>query len=168
MMRWSELEWVERVADYSSAVLDLLAYFFLCSLVVLVVLFSVGVLTAAPPVEFVVVANKADPRQSPSSGKTQASTPPPSVPTTKLASGHTHTCSKGHTWDHTMDGGSHRCPFCGESNFVVSNRTHVTSLPTELPYRYSLSQSYGGCSGPGCATSSSTPSRAVGWRIFRR
>lgn len=167
-MRRPELDRAERVADYSSAVLDLLAYFLLCSLVVLVVLFSVGVLTAAPPVEFVVVANKADPRQSPSSTKTQ-SPAASSAPATKVASGHTHTCSKGHTWDHTMDGGSHRCPFCGESNFVVSNRTHVTSLSTTEPsYQYSLSQSYSGCSGPGCATSSPTPSRAVGWRIFRR
>jgi hypothetical protein len=27
-------------------------------------------------------------------------------------SGHTHTCSKGHQWDHTMDNGTHRCPIC--------------------------------------------------------
>lgn len=45
----------------------------------------------------------------------------------RAAVGHTHTCSHGHTWDHSMDGGSHRCPFCGEFQNVVSGSRVVTT-----------------------------------------
>lgn len=38
---------------------------------------------------------------------------------TKAFVGHTHTCANGHTWDHSMDGGSHVCPTCGLKQTVV-------------------------------------------------
>jgi len=47
------------------------------------------------------------------------------------ARGHTHTCSHGHTWDHTMDGKSHVCPFCGEGTSVVSGKKNVTVEVTQ-------------------------------------
>lgn len=56
---------------------------------------------------------------------------------------HTHTCSKGHTWDHSQDGGSHRCPVCGEYQNVVD------SFP-KIPLR-TLGSS--GCGPNGCPTS---------------
>lgn len=58
--------------------------------------------------------------------------------------GHTHTCSKGHTWNHAMDGGTHRCPVCGEAQFVVDPVPRPTSLVRSSP----------GCGPNGCPTPS--------------
>lgn len=55
--------------------------------------------------------------------------PAPATPTVSYrlvpATGHTHTCAAGHSWDHTMDGGTHRCPVCGLSQFVVGHAAYV-------------------------------------------
>lgn len=55
--------------------------------------------------------------------------PAPATPTASYrlvpATGHTHTCAAGHSWDHTMDGGTHRCPVCGLSQFVVGHAAYV-------------------------------------------
>lgn len=107
-------------------------------------------------------------------------TNPVSPPTVRQAVGHTHTCRNGHTWDHTIDNGSHVCPTCGESQFVMdavpkaivtggtaTTQSGSTTTYTTLPqyqtgwtqtFGYSArsmqsasSFSQGGCSGAGCA-----------------
>lgn len=42
--------------------------------------------------------------------------------------GHSHTCSRGHTWDHTMDGGNHNCPFCGQHVTRVDTPSRMISI----------------------------------------
>lgn len=55
--------------------------------------------------------------------------------------GHTHTCANGHTWDHTMDNGSHKCPSCGLMQFNVDTIRTISSgcesgnCPTYTPQR---------------------------------
>jgi hypothetical protein len=44
-------------------------------------------------------------------------------------SGHTHTCSQGHRWDHTMDGGTHLCPYCGEYQSTQDGYEKENSYP---------------------------------------
>lgn len=86
--------------------------------------------------------------------------------------GHTHTCSRGHTWNHSMDGGSHNCPQCGEHVTLVdppgrmagSGRSFAMPppmgySPPPLAYRppFTLSGGSGmmfgggGCGPAGCA-----------------
>lgn len=66
--------------------------------------------------------------------------------------GHTHTCSRGHTWDHSMDGGSHHCPACGEFQNVVDQgppRRTYSSAPVvryvRQPVLYTPGCGPGGC-----------------------
>jgi len=69
--------------------------------------------------------------------------------------GHTHTCRNGHTWDHSMDGGSHRCPTCGESQFVQdSGPRRVSAAPSR--------GSAGGCPTGGCPTGGGPPAQSRG------
>lgn len=91
--------------------------------------------------------------------------------------GHTHTCANGHSWDHTMDGGSHLCPFCGLPQ-TIQDRTPrmvapvapaVTSPATPS---YHLCQSYslgasGGCANGSCQSGSSY-SPTSGWYLGKR
>jgi hypothetical protein len=57
--------------------------------------------------------------------------PAPTVTTVSARApvGHTHTCAAGHTWDHTMDGGSHRCPTCGLPQFVQDSVPRMVRVP---------------------------------------
>lgn len=82
--------------------------------------------------------------------------PPTLVP--RAAQGHTHTCANGHTWDYTMDGGSHVCPFCGLAQFVVDQSAKPL---TQGPVSGSVTQSFrsvqtfgsgGGCANGQCPT----------------
>lgn len=50
--------------------------------------------------------------------------------TYREASGHTHTCSHGHTWDHKLNK-SHNCPYCGEYVTVVD--TVKKRVTVEVP-----------------------------------
>ncbi|MBX9623835.1 MAG: hypothetical protein K2X82_08465 [Gemmataceae bacterium] len=70
-------------------------------------------------------------------------------------SGHTHTCRNGHTWDHSQDGGSHRCPTCGESQNVVDQPGRETAPPV----RYSTGS---GCPTGGCPAVSAGSYRTLG------
>lgn len=82
-----------------------------------------------------------------------------SQPVKTSFTGHTHTCSRGHTWDHTMDGGTHRCPYCGEFNNSVSGGAGFTSSSGFV--RYSLGAGSGGCASGNCSSAS-------GGGFFRR
>jgi len=84
-------------------------------------------------------------------------------PATRAPIGHTHTCVNGHTWDHTMDGGSHNCPFCG-SRQTTQDRfaQQVTIVPmvaaasrTNTSSNYTYTESFkasSGCANGACAT----------------
>lgn len=78
--------------------------------------------------------------------------------TTRVAVGHTHTCVNGHTWDHTMDGGSHRCPICGQPQYVVDSVPKmVTGSPTVVYSQpmttYQITPySSGGCANGQCGS----------------
>lgn len=87
-----------------------------------------------------------------------ASSPP------RAAAGHTHTCSRGHTWDHTMDGGSHRCPACGESQFVQDPGPPSATARPAAPVLLFSGVSSTGCGPAGCPASF-TPARRT---LFRR
>lgn len=41
-------------------------------------------------------------------------------PPFREATGHTHTCANGHTWDHTTNP-THTCQICGLSQYVVDS-----------------------------------------------
>lgn len=104
---------------------------------------------------------------------TKLPTPPTAAvapPQLRVAVGHTHTCARGHTWDHTMDGGAHICPFCGlPQNGVDPVPRMVSSGPADpdATVRYSLSQSpfSTGCSGPGCSTTGTTRVSSGKWYL---
>lgn len=81
----------------------------------------------------------------------------PTVSQSRAAGGHTHTCANGHTWDHSMDGGSHRCPVCGLSQYVVDSEKSSTTY-------YGVQSS--GCSGAGCSTG--LQYQSSGWRPGKR
>lgn len=71
-------------------------------------------------------------------------------------SGHTHTCSRGHTWDHTMDGGSHQCPTCGEVQTVIDSPGRVMRVA-------STAQTFGSPCGPnGCSAQATYSYRRAG------
>lgn len=101
--------------------------------------------------------------------------PMPSPTGVKVAVGHTHTCSNGHTWDHTMDGGSHRCPFCGQSQYVVDSTPKVvTGSPVQssspvVSYQI-VPYSSGGCANGQCdvGTAYSRPGFFRNGGFFRR
>lgn len=80
----------------------------------------------------------------------------------KAPVGHTHTCPKGHTFDHTMDGGTHRCPYpgCGLPQYVQDPypRTVYPQTPTYITLP---GTSFGGCPNGSC----SVPQRSG---LFRR
>jgi hypothetical protein len=125
--------------------------------------------------------------------RTAPITNPVSPPTVRQAVGHTHTCRNGHTWDHTMDNGSHVCPFCGSPQFEVDavpkaivtattqsgSATTYTTLPQyqtgyTQTFGYSArstqstsSFSQGGCSGAGCAVQSRNRPGIIG-RVLGR
>lgn len=115
-------------------------------------------------------------------GKTAAVATPvsrPAAPTTpvRAAGGHTHTCSKGHTWDHSMDGGSHRCPTCSEyqnvqdppGRSVVYTPGPSYSAPAAFGSAVFAPAAFGsGCSAAGCSTGFSAPRRGVFGGVFRR
>jgi len=105
-------------------------------------------------------------------------------------SGHTHTCANGHTWDHTMDGGTHRCPVCGLSQYIVDSGSMRGSVQSGLtqetiydndgnakqvwtmrsPQSASGTSIMGGCSSGGCASGNCPTSYAPqrrGFRLFR-
>lgn len=74
--------------------------------------------------------------------------------------GHTHTCSRGHTWDHSANPG-HNCPVCGESQYVQDSRPRqenvgaVRSAPQvqAAPVRtYTIGASSSGCANGQCET----------------
>ncbi len=91
---------------------------------------------------------------------------PASLPAATVASaaGHTHTCARGHTWDHSMDGGSHRCPVagCGLTQFVQD------SAPRPVAYTLgtggSVYSAGSGCANGACAA----PPVSRGFGQFRR
>lgn len=88
-----------------------------------------------------------------------AAASPAPVLTTRAAVGHTHTCSKGHTWDHSMDGGSHQCPFCKESQFVQDapgRRVVYSNGGTSW-----AEVSSAGCTGSGCSTGFTVQRRGI-------
>lgn len=74
--------------------------------------------------------------------------PSPVIVTEPSFSGHTHTCANGHTWDHTMDGGSHRCPTCGLSQFIVDQPGAFRGSPRQF---YTIG-SGSGCANGNCPT----------------
>ena len=89
--------------------------------------------------------------------------PAPPAPAAVVRSpvGHTHTCANGHTWDHTQDGGSHRCPVpgCGLTQFVVDATPRAVAA---APLTYQLAPgAAGGCASGNCPTTAA-PSRGPG------
>lgn len=106
---------------------------------------------------------------------------------------HTHTCRNGHTWDHTMDGGSHDCPYCGahqtyqdagrkpvtmavreatraeSGGTVTATATAATAATTTAQpapiLAYSLGGSGSGCANGACAAGgySSYSQQRTGW-----
>jgi len=92
----------------------------------------------------------------------------------RSAVGHTHTCARGHTWDHTMDGGSHNCPVCGLHQTVVDPVIATVqavqySLPGTTNSYSSFTQTRStGCSGPGCAQQAIQSQSSGGWYLGKR
>jgi len=111
--------------------------------------------------------------------KSSVSLPAPrAVAPVRSAVTHTHTCARGHTWDHSMDGGSHNCPFCGLHQTVVDPvskpvqavQSVAVQMPVQMPVqadpnatmRYSITNSSmsSGCTGPGCSAGGASYGRA--------
>ena len=73
--------------------------------------------------------------------------------------GHTHTCSRGHTWDHSTNPG-HNCPVCGESQFVQDTRPRAVNVgvqsftqPQPSQFRtYTIGGTSSGCANGQCET----------------
>jgi hypothetical protein len=74
------------------------------------------------------------------------------APATREAVGHTHTCTNGHTWDHSVTSG-HTCPVpgCGLSQYYQDSypRAVTTAGATYQP-NYTLSS--GGCANGSCSS----------------
>lgn len=85
---------------------------------------------------------------------------PPVAVAPRAPHGHTHTCSNGHTWDHSVTS-SHNCPVCGTFQNVQdpSPRT-ATAAPTNVS-PFQTGTVTGGCPNGNCAV----PQRGG---IFRR
>lgn len=102
----------------------------------------------------------------------------------RAAVGHTHTDSKGHTWDHQLDGGSHRCPACGEFQNRIDPPGRVVNVTPSYSYvnpnppvvQAAVSQpafaqqfapltfSTGGCANGGCSSAGTSYSTGrSGW-----
>ncbi len=77
-------------------------------------------------------------------------TQPPSALRTPV--GHTHTCANGHTWDHTMDNGTHVCPVCRLPQTSVDTVPRMVGNTQSQPLSYSLQQSSfsSGCANGSC------------------
>lgn len=77
---------------------------------------------------------------------------------------HTHTCANGHTWNHSMDGGTHVCPTCGLQQWI---QDPVYGQATTMKYSLGSNLS-SGCANGQCNTIQySSPPRRQGL-FFRR
>lgn len=97
---------------------------------------------------------------------------PATVPlmTLRAPVGHTHTCVNGHSWDHSMDGGTHICPFCGESAFIqdrVPKMVQTTVSPQTTATISGSPFSSGGCANGSCGTGTSKTGWYPGKRLGR-
>lgn len=94
---------------------------------------------------------------------TKVAAPSSPVVAVRAPQGHTHTCPNGHTWDHSMDGGTHRCPVagCGLMQFVQDppGRNVPAASPPVVVYRWSSSSVGSGCTGAGCEVAGYAPRR---------
>lgn len=75
---------------------------------------------------------------------------------------HTHTCSKGHTWDHSMDGGTHKCPFCGEVQMTQDRKLRAVTGSAASETTYTIPSAMSGCANGKCSSSS------TGWYLGKR
>lgn len=77
---------------------------------------------------------------------------PTSPPAIRVASGHTHTCANGHTWDHSINP-THNCQVCGLPQYVQDPFPRPVMSYSASPSYYPLpSFSSGGCANGSCST----------------